>query len=122
MSIYVKIYDDQTKCIYFLIEGDHILKKHSNIWVKFSAELDRELVYNEIFWNTKIKYYGDEVSNFHSKKILWSYFFSSNHYKFCSQKDQNYYPKAFLKEWKYIEQVVRHITQDLEILSEFDEE
>ena len=70
MSIYVKIYDGQTKCIYFLIEGDHILQKHSNIWVKFSAELDRELVYNEIFWNTKIKYYGDEVSNFHSKEIL----------------------------------------------------
>lgn len=78
--------------------------------------------YNEIFWNTKIKYYADEVSDFLKKEILWSYFFSSNHNKFCSQKDQNYYPKAFLKEWKYIEQVVRHITQDLEILSEFDEE
>ena len=43
------------------------------------------------------------------------------------KNDKNYYLEAFLKECKYIDkEVIRHITEDLEIFSdesdEFDEE
>ena len=34
------------------------------------------------------------------------------------KKDENYYPQRFLKECQYIEkEVIRHITEDIEIFS-----
>ena len=59
--------------IYFLIEGDNLLKKYNDIWNKVIAditkEFDREIVYNKEFLKTKIKYHGDEVKVFYDKKI-----------------------------------------------------
>ena len=59
--------------IYFLIEGDSLLKKYNDIWNKVIAdirkEFDREIVYNKEFLKTKIKYHGDEVKVFYDKKI-----------------------------------------------------
>ena len=59
---------------------------------------------------TKIKSHGDEVTNFHDKKILKV---DSN--RNCSaviildsalQNDENYCPQMFLKKCKYIEKKV----------------
>ena len=67
---YVKRYDGQTKWIYFLIEEDDLLEKYNTIWDKVSADTKKEfvseLVYNKEFLKTKIKSYGDEVTNFYN--------------------------------------------------------
>ena len=72
-SVYVKRYDGQTKCMYFLIEDDDLLEKYNTIWDKVSAdikkEFDREPVYNKKFLKTKKKSHGDKVTDFYDKKI-----------------------------------------------------
>ena len=113
-----KSYDGQTKWMYFLIESDNKVNSY------IRKEFDSKPVYNKKFLKTKIKSYGDEVTDFHDKEIskvgydhtcltvingdsaLW--------------KNKEYYPKVILKECKYIEKgVTRHITDDLE--SSFDD-
>ena len=42
-STQVKSYDGQTKWIYFLVEVDDLLGKHSTTWNKVSAERRKEL-------------------------------------------------------------------------------
>ena len=69
---------------------------------------------------TKIKFYGDEATNFHHKEIsnvdsnvtcLAVISFDS-----ALNKDGKYYPQVFLKECKCIKKVmIRHITKDIEI-------
>ena len=69
---------------------------------------------------TKIKFYGDEATNFHHKEIskvdsnltcLVVISFDS-----ALNKDGKYYPQVFLKECKCIKKVmIRHITKDIEI-------
>ena len=78
---------------------------------------------------TKIKSHGDEVRDFYGKKISK---LNSNHtclaiisLDSALKKDDNYYPRVFLKECKYIEKkVVRHIHDSLSDFSfnESDEE
>ena len=67
---YVKRYDGQTKWIYFLIEEDDLLEKNNTIWDKVSADIKKEfvseLVYNKEFLESKIKSYGDEVTNLYN--------------------------------------------------------
>ena len=67
-NTYVKSYDGQIKCMYFLIEDDDLLEKYNTIWDKVSAdikkEFDSEPVYNKKFLKTKIKSDGDEVNRF----------------------------------------------------------
>ena len=50
---YVKIFDGQTKWMYFLIEGDELLEKYSTVWNKVSADIEKEFdsepVYNKKF-------------------------------------------------------------------------
>ena len=57
-SAYVKIYDGQTKWMYFLIEDDDLLEKYKTVWDKVSAdmekEFDREVVYDKKFLKIKI--------------------------------------------------------------------
>ena len=69
ISAYVKSYDGQTKWTHFLIENDDLLEKYNSIWDKVSAdikkEFDSESVYNKIFWKTKIKSNGNEVTDFY---------------------------------------------------------
>ena len=37
----VKIYDGQTKWMYFLIEDDELLEKQNTIWDKVSADIKK---------------------------------------------------------------------------------
>ena len=103
--------------MYFLIE-----EKYNTIWDKVSGdnkkEFDSEPVYNKEFLKTKIKSYGDEVTDFYDKEIPKVV---SNHTCLAVirldsglKKDDNYYPQVFLKVCKYIEKkVVRHIHDNL---------
>ena len=122
-SAYVKSYDGQTKCMYFLIEDDCLFEKYNTIWDKFSADIkkesDSELVYSKNFLKTKIKSCSDEVTNFYNKEIPKVY---SNHsclavksFDSSLKKDEYYFPQVFLKECKYLKKkVIRHIIDDLE--------
>ena len=60
--------------MYFVIEDDDLLKRYNTIWDKVTAdikkEFDSEPVYNKNYLKTKIKSHGDEVTDFHNKKIL----------------------------------------------------
>ena len=73
-SAYVKIYDGQTKWMYFLIEDDDLLEKHNTIRDKVSAdikkEFDNEPVYNKEFLKTKIRSHDDEVTKLQIFKIV----------------------------------------------------
>ena len=83
-------------------------------------EFHNEPVYTKNFLKTKIKSYGDEVTDFYNKKIPKV---ESN--RTCLavisldsalNKDGNYFPQVFLKECKYIiKKVIKHIIDDLEI-------
>ena len=72
---------------------------------------------------TKIKSYGNEVTNFYDKNISK---LDSNHtclavitLDYALKKNDNYYPQVFLKESKYIEKkIIRHIIDDLESSSD----
>ena len=114
-STSVKIYDGQTKWMYFWIEDDDLLEKY-NIWDKVNSdikkEFDSEPVYNKIFCH------GDEVPDFYDKKIPEV---DSNYTCLAVisldsgfKKDEKYYLQVFLKECKYIEEkVARHINDSL---------
>ena len=43
-STYVKIYDGQTKWMYFLIQDDGLLDKYNTIWDKVSADIKNNLI------------------------------------------------------------------------------
>ena len=127
-SAYVKSFDGQTKWMYFLIEDDDLLEKYNTFWDKVSADIkkdfDNEPVYNEEYLKTKIKYHGDEFTDFYDKEIPKVNF---NHtcltvitLDFVPKKDESYYPQIFLKECKYImKKVIGHI---LSIFSFDDDE
>ena len=129
-STYVKSYDGQTKLMYFLIEDDNLLEKFNTIRDKVSADIKKEFVsdpvYNKIFLKTKIKSHSDEVTDFYNKNIP---VVDSNHTCLAVislgsalKKYENYYPKVFLKECKYIEKkVFRHIIDDLESSNDFND-
>ena len=40
---YVKSYDEQTKWMYFLIEGNDLLEKYNTIWDKVSADIKKRI-------------------------------------------------------------------------------
>ena len=71
-STYEKSLDGQTKWMYFWIEDDDLLEKYNTIWDKVCAdikkEFDSEPVYNIEFLKIKIKFHGDEVTEFYDKK------------------------------------------------------
>ena len=57
-SFYVKIYDGQTKWMYFLIEDDDLLEKYNTIWDKVIADIkkiDSKAVYNKLFFENQNK-------------------------------------------------------------------
>ena len=53
--------------MYFLFDYDDLLEKYNTIWDKVSADIKNDTgpVYNKMFWKTKIKSYGDEVTDFY---------------------------------------------------------
>ena len=69
---YVKVYDWQTKWVYFLIDDDELLGENNKIWDKVSAgikkEFDSESVYNKNDLKTKIKSNGDKIKDFYDEK------------------------------------------------------
>ena len=127
---YVKIYDGQTKWMYFLIEDDDLLEKYNTIWDEVSADIKKEFdskpVYNRIYLKTKIKSQADEVTDLYDKKNLKVDY---NHtclavigLDSALKKDENYYPQVLLKECKYIEKkVIRHIDDNLSDFSSHGE-
>ena len=89
----------------FLIEDDDLFEKYNTIWDKVSSDIKNEFhsepVYNIKFLKTKIKSYGNEVTDFYHKKIIKV---DSDHtclaiisLDFAFKKDGNYYPQVFLK-------------------------
>ena len=73
MNAYVKTYDSQAERMYFLTEGDNLLKKWNTICDKVNAnvkkQFDGEPVYNKKFSKIKIKPYADEATDFYNKEI-----------------------------------------------------
>ena len=75
---------------------------------------------------TKIKSHGDEVTDFYDKEIPKV---DSSHtclgiisLDSALKKDDNYYPRVFLRECKYIEKkVIRHMKDNLSDFSSSDE-
>ena len=67
-STYVKRSDGQTKWMYYLIEDDELLAKYNTIWDRVSADIKKQFynepVYYKNYLKTKIKSYGDEVTDF----------------------------------------------------------
>ena len=97
-----------------MIEDDVLLEKCNTIWKKVSADMKKEFdskpVYNKKILKTKTKSHGDEVVDFHNKKIHKE---DSNHtclgvisLDSALKKDYNYYSQVFLKECKYIEKKI----------------
>ena len=71
--------------------------------------------------NTKVRPYGDEVTDFYDKEIPKV---DSNlaviSLDSALKKDENYNPQVLLKECKYIgKKIIRHVIDDLE--SSFDD-
>ena len=109
---YIKSYDGQTRWIYFLIEDDNLLKKIILFGIKSVLILKKEFhskpVYNEKILKTKIRSYGDEVTDFYNKEI---HKVDSNHtclavvsLDSALKKDVNYYSEVckrckYLKKW-----------------------
>ena len=54
--------------MHFFIEDDNLLEKYNTIWDKVNADIKKEFdsnpVYKE-FLKTKIKFYSDEITDFH---------------------------------------------------------
>ena len=73
-STNVKIYDGQTKWMYFLTEDDDLLEKYNTILDKITADIKKEFdsksVYNKYFLKTKIRSRGNKVTDFFKKSGL----------------------------------------------------
>ena len=112
--VYVKSHDGQTKWRCIFIEDDDLPLIHfryNTVWDKVSADIEKEFdyesVYNKEYLETKIKYLGDEVTDFYDNEIPKVDF---NHtclavtsLDFALIKGESYYPQVLLKECKYIE-------------------
>ena len=94
----------------FFIEGDKLLKKYNIIlfWDIVSADIkketDSEPVYDKKYLKTKIKSYGEEVTDFCDKEIPKV---DSDHtclaiisLDSALKRDEIYYLQVFLKECK----------------------
>ena len=70
-SAYVKHYDGQTKCMYFLIEDDELLEKYNTICINSVLISKKNLIASLsiiiFFLKTKIKSHSDEVTAFYDK-------------------------------------------------------
>ena len=121
-SAYVKDYDKKTNSIYFLIKDNDLLNKYNTMWDKISAdakiELNDEPVYNKTFLKSKVKFYGDEATDFHDKKVpkvdssytcLTVISLDSNFGVY-----EKYYPQVLLKNASILKKVIRYIADDFQ--------
>ena len=129
-SAYVKDYDKKTNSIYFLIKDNDLLNKYNTMWDKISAdakiELNDEPVYNKTFLKSKVKFYGDEATDFHDKKVpkvdssytcLTVISLDSNFGVY-----EKYYPQVLLKNASILKKVIRYIADDFENSSDNSDE
>ena len=115
--------------MYFLIEDDNFLEKFNTIWDKFSDDIKKQFhsepVYNKNSLKTKLKSHRDEVTDFCDKEIPKA----DSHYTCLAaidsalNKDENYYPQLFLRDYKYIKKkAIRYIIDALEsCFDDFDD-
>ena len=94
-----------------------------NTYIK--EEFDSESAYNKNFLKTKMKSYGDEVTDFYGKEIPKVYFnctcLAVISLDSALKKDENYYLQVFLKEHNYIKKIViRHINDNFSDFSSSD--
>ena len=121
VRIFVKSYDGQTKWMYFFFDwNDNLLKEYNTIWDKISADIKREFdskpICNKNFLKIKVKYHGDEVTDFYDTKIPKV---DSNHTCLAIIRLDT----AFNKDGncKYIEKrVIKHINDNLSNFSSSD--
>ena len=113
-----------------MIEDDDLLEKYNTIWDKVSADIKKNLIASlsmiKNFLKTKIKSYGDEVTDFYDKEIIKvgsdCTCLAVISLDSALKKDENYYPQVFLKGYKYIKnKVIRHINDNLSYFSYSDE-
>ena len=91
-----------------------LIRKYSTIWDKVSADIKEEFdskpVFNKMLLKTKIKSYGDEVTDPYyqeTPKVDSNYtWLAVINLDSALNKDGNYHPQVFLKECKYIEKKV----------------
>ena len=57
----------------FSIKDDDLLKKYNDVWNKISNDIENEFdcepIYNKKLLKTKIRFYGDEATDFRIRKI-----------------------------------------------------
>ena len=68
-NTYLNFYDGETKWIIFLIKDNDLLKKHNGIWNSVSNSIKKNLTILKKVLKTKIRSYGHEATDFHSKKV-----------------------------------------------------
>ena len=100
--------------------NDDLLKEYNTIWDKISADIKREFdskpIYHKNFLKIKVKYHGDEVTDFYDTKIPKV---DSNHTCLAIIRLDT----AFNKDGncKYIEKrVIKHINDNLSNFSSSD--
>ena len=108
LSACTKSYDGQTKWMNFLIKDDELYKKHNDIWNKLVIVSKKNLTWSpskiKKSYKTEIKYYGDDTTGFHARKlpevgcnyICWSLILIDAILK----KSENYYLQVSLREYK----------------------
>ena len=98
----------------FLIEDDDLLEKYNNIWDKVRADIKKNLIVNlftiKNFGKPKIKFHGDEVTDFYDKEISKvdsnCNFLAVITLDSALKKNDCYYLQVFLKECKHFEKKV----------------
>ena len=118
--------DKLNGCI-FLIEGDDLLEKYNTIWDKVSADLKKEcnkkqnLMVIDIIPNLILQLLIFTIRTF-LRWILIIIVSQLSAWILLFKKDENYFLKVLLKEFKYIkEKVIRYINDKLRNCSYSDE-
>ena len=107
-SANVKLYEGQTRWIYFLIL-DYFNYISDKVSADIKNEFDNKPVYDKTFLKTKIKSYGGEVTYFYDEKIpkveFNLTFLAVISLELALKEDEKYNLEVFLKEYKYIEKM-----------------
>ena len=103
------------------------MEAYNTIWDDVSPDVKREFdskpVYNKKLLKTKIKFYDDETTDFHDKKIhrVGSDYIclAVNTIDLILKRDKNCYLQALFKECKNIQkEVIMHVIRDPDIYSD----
>ena len=71
--MHIESHNGGTKWICFLTVDDNLLKKCNDIWTKVTNSIKKDFdgkpICNKKFLKIKIKFYGDEATDFHDEEI-----------------------------------------------------